>query len=160
MNLSDKEQTFLVRGLDKATTRDKDPDRSAIAQMPTGKILFLVVLSLAIAFLCFHGIFASLIFGLLLAFPMIGSRWFRRLLGFIGLVIAGFFAYLLLYKLNYHVKDQAELERMMRANETSKSERTTPGPGSPASAPRATDGVQGNSDIRTSGGAGSAKAIR
>ena len=93
-------------------------DRSGAAPMPAGKILFLLILSLAFAFLCFRRLYGpSLIFGLLLAFPMIGSRLFRWVLGLIGLVIAVFFAYVFLYELNYHPKDQAEVAPSMRASE-------------------------------------------
>src|SRR5262249_8317916 len=68
--------------------------------------------------LCFHGIFASLIFGFLLAFPILGSRWFRRLLMFCGL--AGIFAYFLLYALTSHIKSQAPVSSRVRAEEQAK----------------------------------------
>jgi len=94
--------------------------KPAVPQTPARKILFLLILSLAITFSFLRGLHASLIFGLLLVLPMIGSRLFRRLLVLVGMVIAGFFGCVLLYELSYHVKDQGEVERGVRASEQAK----------------------------------------
>jgi hypothetical protein len=158
MNLSDKEQAFLVRGLDKATTPDEaetcaknffkllrargvesyallaqlaaaskapPPPTQQPTQKPasdsqkqtdnsywrsgsrkntqtqrpqyfdfsmpewspppkqslsTGKVLFLLTLSFAIAFSFSHEFFSALIFGLFFAIPLISFRWLRFLL--------------------------------------------------------------------------------
>jgi hypothetical protein len=153
MNLSDKEQTFLVRGLDKATTPDEaetcaknffkelrergisgyqfidqidhaeyereideesiksnqawdippqrpaqpqpaatpspQPAKSEKSEISQSKVMLLWLASYAIALLCFHTFFPTLIFGSLLAVMLIRWRWLRQAIALTVLILAG-----------------------------------------------------------------------
>jgi hypothetical protein len=78
-----------------------------IAEMPGGKLLFLLIGSFALAFVFVHSFFATLIFGALLAVPMLCSKWFRRIL-LVGILWVLGWVFLSSWQGNQQMKQQSE----------------------------------------------------